>query len=233
MSSLIKNGQVTSLTPVTLEANPKLKPENSNHSDSRHSPRQIAQATADDIELQRRKAMEAGYAEGLRKAQEELNQQKAELQKQYDLLKEDMNEGVKIQEEILLEITQKLQMYHKELAREFESSLLQLTIECLYKLSGERDIFKKIIEESITRYLEQNKLEDKIYIRLPEIMEPELRFLKNQLEGQCIIMFEPSLDAGQCLVTSGYSTHDIGPSTQLEQIREKFIFTFNKSQNNA
>lgn len=233
MSSLIKSGQVTLLTPVTLEANPKSKSENSNHSDQRSPSIQIPQMNADDIEHQRQRAIEAGYAEGLRKAQEELNSQKETLQKQYDVLKEDMKEGVKIQEEILLEITQKLQIHHKELARIFESSLLQLTLECIYKLSGERDIFKKIIEESINRYLEQEKLDDKIYIRLPEIMEPELSFLKDQLEGQCTIMFEPSLDAGQCLVTSGYSTHDIGPSTQLEQIREKLIFTFNKSQNNA
>jgi flagellar biosynthesis/type III secretory pathway protein FliH len=229
MSSLIKNAIVGQETIISLGG--KTPTQAPAPAPANKAPMQ--EVLEKELAQLKQKAMDDGYNDGKKAAQDELKKLSQQLQQKQNAIESSFKELNKTYERDLLTAITELKKHQDALEGVFETRLLTLALTCIYKLAGNKDIYKCIVEESVKRCLKQGTYTDKIYLRLPESSSEHLSFLTESLKENCVVVFESGLESGRCFVSSAYSTEDLSVQTQLEQLKEQFFAVWDVKKSNA
>lgn len=109
---------------------------------------------------------------------------------------------------------------------ELEAQIVHLSLECVYKLTGERTFFKSVVERSVKESIAAAEANTTIKIRYSEQDVDIAEGIKGSLPDHCTMVLDNGLASGACLVEAGYSTTDMGVFTQLDQLRDALIETY-------
>ncbi len=227
MSSLIKNVTVGQKSSISLGTKTPVQ------TSTPESKKPAQETLQKELALLKQKAEEEGYSQGRKAAQDELKKLSQQLQQKQDAIEATSKELGKTYERDFLAAILELKKHQGALESIFEERLLALTLTCIHKLTGNKDIYRGIVEESVKRCLKQEIHTDKIYIRLPGASSEYLGFLAESLKESCVVTFEPGLEPGRCFVSSAYTTEDLSVQTQLEQLKEQLFTVWDAEKNNA
>lgn len=180
-----------------------------------------------------KEAADRGYAEGLQRAQKEINKKVSELENKQQLLEEETQSALKSSKTQFTAAIEAINAHGVELEKLFESRLVSLTLECLYKLAGRKEIYKEVVEEAIKRHLTQAPLDGNLYVRLPQSHAVHFESLATALEGRCVFIFDSKLKPGDCFIENGFTTEDSSLTTLLNQIKDSLSTTLETRLSNA
>jgi flagellar biosynthesis/type III secretory pathway protein FliH len=231
MSSLIKSGLVGAQGSVLLKAkNVQEEVEAAGPAQATGGP---SADQADVLERLQEEAKRKGYAEGLEQAQAALAKKTSELEKSFQKLEADCRERTKAAEATLTKATEEVMSHMTELQQAFESQLVVLTLECLYKLAGRKEFYKEIVDERIKRRLIATPFDTSVYVRLPKDLSADFESLAIALEGTCRVVFDPDLKPGDCIIESGLITENVNIVVLVDQVREGLLQVLESRASNA
>ncbi len=188
-----------------------------------------------DTEQDREKELAALKAEVKRQAIEEarveIDNEIAKVRKEYELFQAEhsakVNDSIKKLENALVAARE----YETSLLESSEASIVKIVMECVYKLTRERDTYKGIVERTVSQVIYENQSDEKLKIRCSELDKNIAELVGTQDSSLCQIIVDPNLNAGDFFVESGYSTNDMSVMTQLDQLREALVSTLRRREN--
>ncbi|VUD61746.1 hypothetical protein TDB9533_02883 [Thalassocella blandensis] len=106
-----------------------------------------------------------------------------------------------------------------------QSSIIKLVAECVYKLTLDREVFKGIVERTVSQVILENQGKDALKIHCSEQDQTLLQSLTGLDTEKCYITVDHLLKPGDFFVESGYTTTDLSIVSQLDQVREALLST--------
>ncbi len=134
---------------------------------------------------------------------------------------------------LLTETASSIDADRKKMLAEVEDFAMTLTLECLYKLCGEKSVHqsavKKVVDDALKRLDEDKKatvrVSEKEFLLFEALPEGAKEFIT--------ISPDPELKAGDCIIESGFSTMDMSLTIQLDQIKNTLVKTLTDKKHAA
>lgn len=181
---------------------------------------------SDDIAILKREASDQGYADGLTKAQlkfeKELENSRQELEKEW----KDKIKSAEATVRKFGKLVESALSRQEELVASQQSTAIFLALEMVYKLVGDREVYREIVVRSIKEQV--NEFVEKSFVRLrisPADSEVE-EMLPDAVKRKVRIVKDPLLESGCCEIEDGVSLIDVGVVTKLDRLRESLVNTY-------
>ncbi len=179
-----------------------------------------------EIEQIKQDAYNIGLEEGRKAASKEINEKINELDEFYAAENESLQSEYKTKltglESLLVECSE----FQDKIFRGSQEELLAVLLRCLYKLAGHKDIYRQIVAATLTREIDALKEESKLLVKLPSSSSEDMDFVSDLdcvKSDICKVIYDASLEPGECLVEAGYSIKEDGIIRQLDQVRDELI----------
>ena len=185
--------------------------------------------SAEKIAQIEKEAYEKAYEKGIEKAREagkkELNDKIVELEEFYKEEQEKVEKQLASSVDTLKNVIESIEKEKAVLVDSVESNVILLVLQCLYKLAGENDVYKKVVENTVAREVKQHFDQPFIKVQLPNKDKEALAFIETVNPETCRVTFDSNLGSGECLIEAGHSVTESGMLSQLEQLKEQLIRT--------
>ena len=158
--------------------------------------------------------------------EESLKKEKAELKADFEKDIEKLQSAVASIESIKQQYEDELQ----SVITQIESHAVKISLECLYKLAGDKDIYQAIIEKTIQDVFEQNAINTQVKIKISEQDAEVINTISETDLKSCRIVKDKLASPGTCIIESGLSRTDLCVLTQVDQIRDAVLNTLNDTK---
>ena len=143
----------------------------------------------------------------------------SEIKNEYLSERKSLDEKISVLISLLTEVESCKKIFLKN-----ESTLaIELTLECLYKLTAQKDIYRNVVTAAIERALIQKKEKDKLIIHLPESCSDVVELISASHGNECVLVVDSKLTAGSCFVEMGYSKTSMSLDILLSQLGNALV----------